>query len=137
MFQDGQTSGLVSSLFTWQEDLSSSVERACPGGWGGSVVVVSLDVEILHLWCMRVVRIGRGGVHGLLVFVLYSKKFRFLDPCTILRVESSIVPRLFYSCLDISKIFVSLLSTAVRVLVSRGFPENSWSRLIAKHLCRP
>ena len=66
VFQDGQTSGLVSSLFTWQEDLSSSVERAC-------VVVVSLDVEILHLWRMRVDRIGRGGVHGLLLFAIYSK----------------------------------------------------------------
>ena len=45
-------------------------------------------------------------------------------------LESRIVhvPRLFYSFLDISKIFVSLLSTALRVLVSR---------LIAKHLCRP
>ena len=37
------------------------------------MLVVSLDVEILHLWRMRVDRIGRGGVHDLLLFALYSK----------------------------------------------------------------
>ena len=70
----------MSSLFTRQEDLSYSIDRACPGAGenfkrntNSFVFVVSLDVEILHLWRMRVDCIGRSGVYGLLVLSTYSR----------------------------------------------------------------
>ena len=52
------------------------------------VVVISPDLEILHLWRMRVDRIGRGGVYGLLVLAIYSKTS---VPWSMIYLESRIV----------------------------------------------